>query len=723
MFLTDRLGSRVRFDADLLLSRATASSRGRMPAIIAIATIIGLASVIALTPVTGRGDYGQWLMTSRFYLGESVPSYRDIPALPALVPVLLAGMQVLLRSPEAVLQVANLLTLAGFGVAFYLGGRVIGGTRLTGAMALAVGLLVTDRYLELLAFGGLLQGAALVFLTLGVVSLFHAGRTQRRRWWVVGALCLGALAFSHVGTALVGIPIGLVVAAIAALPLRRAGWQTILRTLAPLLVVLGIAAIYWLLILAPASAEYIRNPASLAYRGPDRLIAALFSYWPTGLLVVLGVVGTAVMLIEDVRARRPGGGSVVGAWLIVAWGALAVSTVTGAATDYPRFATVLLVPLVIAAADVSIRSARLVAGSISASSWSVAVTSTSFVLAVIIVAAPFAVNRFARQASVYQPRDAASLSSAVEALGKALPANAAVITSVRDGKWLEGTTGREALFSLPVRYAFRPVEWQRSVDADVLLRSFGAISNGYFLAEMTGRSGTDGTVTPDDLLLAVNHGGEFVDLLQASRADIALRSDEGVTPASRLTPGGSDSTAGSSQVSVTSRWHADNGSGVTLAETMRAWQGGTTFDLVDQATNASVSKTLRAAAGTAFTTVAASGREARVCFATIGEDEPCLRIWAAQPDAAFTSTPNSLTVRTASQRLELHVTALTAGAPSVGLAYLDPASLVDEHGIGAALFYAPDPSTEARMQRLRSLGFDRELRFGSYVALIRGPAS
>ena len=103
MFLTDRLGSSVRFDADSLLSRATASSRGRMPAIIAIATIIGLASVVALTPVTGRGDYGQWLMTSRFYLGESVPSYRDIPALPALVPVLLAGMQVLLRSPEAVL--------------------------------------------------------------------------------------------------------------------------------------------------------------------------------------------------------------------------------------------------------------------------------------------------------------------------------------------------------------------------------------------------------------------------------------------------------------------------------------------------------------------------------------------------------------------------------------------------------------------------------------------
>jgi hypothetical protein len=722
MFLTDRLGSRVHFDSRSLLARATASSRGRIGNIIAIATIVGLASVVALTPITGRGDYGQWLMTSRFYLGESVPSYRDIPALPALVPILLAGMQIFLRTPELVLQFANLFTLAGLGVAFYLGGRVISGTRLTGALALAVALLVTDRFLELLAFGGLLQGAALVFLTLGVVSLVHAGRTRMQRWWVVGALCLGALALSHVGTAMIGVPIGLVVAGMAAFPMRRAGWRPVLWRVAPLLVVLGMAAIYWLLILAPASAEYIRNPASLAYRGPDRLIAALFSYWPTGLLVVLGVVGTAVMLGEDVRARRLGGGSVVGAWLLVAWGALAVSAVTGAATDYPRFATILLVPLVLATADVSIRSARLVSGSISSSDGSVGVASTSFVLAVIIVAAPFAVNRFARQANVYQPRDAASLSSAVEALAGALPADATVLTSVRDGKWLEGTTGHEALFSLPVRYAFRPVEWQRSVDADVLLRSYGAISNGYFLAELTGRSGSDATVTPGDLLLAVNHGGEFVDLLQASRADVALDSGEGVTAASRLTPGGSDSTAGTSQVSVTSRWHADDGSGVSLAETMRAWQGGTTFDLVDQATNASVSRTLRAAAGTAFTTVAVSEREARVCFAATGEAPPCLRIWAAQPDAAFTSTPNSLTVRTSSQRLELHVTALTAAEPSVGLAYLDPANLVIQHHIGAALFYNPDPSTEGRMQRLRSLGFTRELRLGSYVALIRAPA-
>ena len=58
-----------------------------------------------------------------------------------------------------------------------------------------------------------------------------------------------------------------------------------------------------------------------------------------------------------------------------------------------------------------------------------------------------------------------------------------VLTSVRDGKWLEGLTGREALFSLPVRYAVRPDEWQRSVDADTILRSSAALTNQFYFVK------------------------------------------------------------------------------------------------------------------------------------------------------------------------------------------------------------------------------------------------
>ena len=38
------------------------------------------------------------------------------------------------------------------------------------------------------------------------------------------------------------------------------------------------------------------------------------------------------------------------AWMTVTWGALAYSAINGAATDYPRFATLLLAPLAVSAA-------------------------------------------------------------------------------------------------------------------------------------------------------------------------------------------------------------------------------------------------------------------------------------------------------------------------------------------------------------------------------------
>jgi len=59
----------------------------------------------------------------------------------------------------------------------------------------------------------------------------------------------------------------------------------------------------------------------------------------------------------------------------------------------------------------------------------------------------------------------------------------AVLTTVRAGKWLEGTTGRESLFAQPTRFAVRPAEWQRSLDAEVLANAAAAITSPSFLIE------------------------------------------------------------------------------------------------------------------------------------------------------------------------------------------------------------------------------------------------
>ena len=132
-------------------------------------------------------------------------------------------------------------------------------------------------------------------------------------------------------------------------------------------------------------------------------------------------------------------------------------------------------------------------------------------------------QRFGRQAVVYQPRDAQALTSAALRIQNALAGQpGTVLTDVRDGKWVEGLTGREALFSLPVRYAFRPPEWQRSVDADALLRSTTTITSGLVSAMYIDRRELDGSAIPTELLLRVNHGGEFVDMLRINSTTIAV---------------------------------------------------------------------------------------------------------------------------------------------------------------------------------------------------------
>ena len=62
-----------------------------LPLLITVGVLAGLAVMSALSPIAARGDYGQWLMTSRYYLGEGVPDYRTITALPPVVPLLIAG--------------------------------------------------------------------------------------------------------------------------------------------------------------------------------------------------------------------------------------------------------------------------------------------------------------------------------------------------------------------------------------------------------------------------------------------------------------------------------------------------------------------------------------------------------------------------------------------------------------------------------------------------------
>jgi len=493
---------------------------------------------------------------------------------------------------------------------------------------------------------------------------------------------------------------------------------------------LGLLAVagYWVLVLVPASAEYVTNPASLAYRGPDRLASSLMSYGPTSVAIALGACAIALGAVGEIVRRRADGYVVLLAWFAIVWGALAYSIVSGAATDYPRFATVLLVPLVVAAAGAVTwfigafaRSAREMVP---------ALPRESFVIAVVVlltaISTPFAVQRFGRQAVVYQPRDAQALTSAALAIQDALAGQpGTVLTDVRDGKWVEGLTGRGALFSLPVRYAFRPTEWQRSVDADALLRSTTTITSGLVSAMYINQRELNGSAIPTDLLLRVNHGGEFVDMLRINSGAIAVGAGKRQwTTVNGLAPVRATQGSNARLATVTTVWQQPH-QRISFTQRATAWKDGAALGVRRGSPHNRLRATLSPPAGSTWNVTDLSVNEATICLPPIGEAPPCARVWVGHPDASLSMTESGdLRVATTTDgRIDLLVTALSAGKASVGLGLIDPAQVLAERDVRAALLWRFDPSFQDRVSRLEDLGFRMASSIGPYQILLRRDAA
>jgi hypothetical protein len=695
------------------------------PPLIVTAIVAGLAFVSVVTPIAGRGDYGQWLMASRYYLGLSVPAYRSIGELPPLVPILMAGLQLVVRDPVIALQLITVAMLAGAVLSFYLAGAILLGSRVGGLLSVILAFLVTDRLLELLAFGGLFQLAAIACLNVSVGAFARAGDGggRARAWWGIGAAGLVGLALSHIGTATVGLPIGLAVATISVIRLRRLGWRSLLASAAPLLIaLLGLAA-YAVTVLAPASGDYVSNPASLAYRGPDRLISSLLTYWPTALVVLGGGAAAVIGAAAEALHRTLGRAVVLLVWSAGAWGSVVAAIITGTGTDYPRFATVLVAPLAVAAAAVVLRLTNVAAWNLQAGAFTRRRPLVTLVAAgtLAIVAIPFAVVRYEEQMATYQPVDAAALTAAVDYVDSSLGSDpGAVLTAVRDGKWLEGLSGREALFSLPVRFAVRPSEWQRSVDADTILRSSLALTNQFFFVKLSDPAIGGVAVQPTAMTIAMNHGGEFVDVLQLRQADTQLVGASRTWMA-EAGPAGSTTTVGPAQATYETAWRQQAGAAsASFSRTITALDQGSTLAMVDSSPGYTIQSVLRPASGMAFTSATIEGQSARICLSAVGAAEPCLQLYVSQPDAAWQVTSAGLSVHTTvSTQLSLYLTDLTGGAASVGLAVIDPAAAVAQHDVKAAILLDIDPAYGDRRSRLQALGFEVVQEIGPYAVLRR----
>jgi hypothetical protein len=684
------------------------------------------------TTALGSGDYGQWLMTARSFGGQTVPGYRADAAIPPVVPLVLAQLVNLVGEAVVALRILVLALLAFLGGAAFAAAASLFGSRTAGLLATILALLVVDQFLDLFAFGGLLQATAIGFAWITVAAFHRASSADPPawRWWTLGAVAVGLAGLTHLGTAYILVPTGCAVAVLAAYraepdPRRRTAR---LARLAPLGAVLVALAFIWLTVLLPGSTDLTRNPASFDYRGPIRLLENLTGSWPTAVVAVVGLVAIVIGVVREAPWRSTGRAAAwttLATWTAITAAVLGIAVVTRTATDYPRFATPLLAPLVVAAAGtgaVALGAAgsalALAAGKGTATGWSI-----GLLVMVVLVSAPLAADRFTTEARGYELSDAAGLSAAAEWIDANVDAGGTVLAPVREGKWIEGLTGHPALFSSAFRYSFRPDEWQRSLAADALLRSSGAAVNEYFFAR-TVAPGSDQTAARG-LVLAANHGGEFVDLLAIAPDRTRILSTDPASPVlatlTNLAPLGRVVTPATSELRVETAFGADRqGTPVTLRQTLTLQQDSSVLDLRVQAETAlplgGIAFELMPSSHMPESEIQITGQEALVTFGRLGASQPQLRVAIVGGAGRFEHTSDgALAVRSPDPSVRLLITDLTAApSPTVRLAWLEPAELLERYDVEAVLL-TRDPALEARQARIEALGFRQAMDLGTYL--------
>lgn len=706
----------------------------RRPQLLALAAVAAALTVlVGGMPIVGRGDYGQWLMTSGYYLGDDVPEYRSITALPPLVPLLLAAVRLVVADPVAALQMLNVLMLLALLAGIYVAAATVFARWDAGLFAVTLSFLVTDRFLELFAFGGLLQAASLFFMLLSVAALVRAGREPgvKMLWWTLGGLALALAVMSHVGTGVIAVPVCFSVGLVSVVRMPRSRWRRLIGALLPAAVILSAVLVYWVVVLLPASDEYVTNPASLSYRGVDRLFKALQSYWPTVAVLVLGAGSLVVGARAEAVGRRPGPFLYLFVWAVVVWGGLLLSVVVQASTDYPRFATPLLAPLVVAAAGGLATAVRSVAGRLDARVPSVGrigwVLTMWFALS--LVAAPSGFQRYANHTGFYQPIDGEALSVVSAWLADELQDGESVLSEVREGKWIEGITGNAALFSQPVRYAFRAAEWQRSIAAEALMRSTSALTNEYFFAKFTHSASTRAADVPRGIVVAANHEGEYVDLLRIPSGETAVFGAEQrshpIATLINLEPVKIERTSTTDGVTVETSWRGERGgSEVGVVETVSLRNDSPTLEIVDLVTSPRATRGVEVELWPLHPVTAIrsdrSARQADVYFIRMGLNQPHLRVEIVNATGVIEVTEDeTLRVRSSGPGLHLKITIRTPGPPVSGLQILDPRELIRDYGVAAVVLLRDTPAFEPRRHRFEALGFELVLEAGAYAVMAR----
>jgi hypothetical protein len=226
-------------------------------------------------------------------------------------------------------------------------------------------------------------------------------------------------------------------------------------------------------------------------------------------------------------------------------------------------------------------------------------------------------------------------------------------------------------------------------------------------------------------VLAANHGGEFVDLLAIAPDRTRILSADPAAPVlatlTNLAPLGRVVTPATSELRVETAFSgARQGAPVTLRQTLVLQQDSSVLGVNIQAETAvpvgGIEFELQPSSAVPEAAIEIVGQEANVTFARLGSSQPRLRVAIVGGAGSFEATADgALAVRSPDPGVRLLITDLTAApSPTVRLAWLEPAELVERYDVEAVLL-TRDPALEARQARIEALGFRPAIDLGTYL--------
>jgi hypothetical protein len=469
-------------------------------------------------------DMGQWIMYSRYYLGESLPAHRIPLGVSPLLPFALAiATRFSGDSIQAGIVISSVLFfLLLMGVYFVT--RELFHDSISAVIAVLLVGFGEHLLVHLTAFGGLPQLAAIVSVNLGFVALLKIQRSvhQNSCWIALSLSCL-LVCFFHFPSG--PLYLATVAGSLAFVSCHKRAYaqQLIRRTCRYLLIPVAAWTIYFLAFFDQLI-EYAKNRAGY-YRTGVAVLADYISV-DRSFSALVAIALACTFLLPLLTWRRNGrdirgAAGLLQVWLLVPASFMFASHLLKVGTDYSRFLFYFVQPPLFALAYLlgvlarwpfehhsALRSrAPGVLPVRFAGVWRWMFV--SLIACVAANSARFAVHFYPDDVDYFSVNDHSSCLDVIGQL-ESYGDSSTVLAPLVESMWIEGLSGRGALFSNKLRFLYRPGEIDRALDADLIATgSDTAVENGFVYLRFQSVPGGI-AFNPD---VAVYHRGEYVSVV------------------------------------------------------------------------------------------------------------------------------------------------------------------------------------------------------------------